>query len=43
MSQTPTFVAGPTGGTLKTLDASGSDYNSIKKALDPIVAAAPQS
>jgi len=43
VSSTPTFVAGPTGGTLKTLNASGSDYNSIKKALDPIVAAAPQS
>ncbi len=43
VSTTPTFVAGPTGGTLKTLNASGSDYGSIKKALDPIVAAAPQT
>lgn len=40
VSSTPTFVAGPTGGTLKKLDASGSDYGSIKKALDPIVASA---
>jgi protein-disulfide isomerase len=40
VSSTPSFVAGPTGGELKKLNASGSDYTSIKKALDPIVASA---
>jgi len=40
VTSTPTFVAGPTGGELEKLDASGSDYASIKKALDPIVASA---
>jgi protein-disulfide isomerase len=43
VNSTPSFVAGPTGGELKKLDASGSDYNSIKQALDPIVAAAGSS
>jgi protein-disulfide isomerase len=43
VTSTPTFVAGPTGGTLKKLNASGSDYNSIKSALDPIVASAKSS
>ena len=37
VSSTPTFVAGPSGGRLQKLNASGSDYNQLKNALDPIV------
>jgi protein-disulfide isomerase len=37
VSSTPTFVAGPSGGELQRLDASGSDYQGLKSALDQVV------
>lgn len=37
VASTPSFVAGPTGGELKKLDASPDDYDSLKSELDGLV------
>jgi protein-disulfide isomerase len=40
ISSTPSFAAGPTGGTLKKLNTSTLNYDELKGQLDPVVQSA---
>ncbi|HSD80218.1 MAG TPA: thioredoxin domain-containing protein [Solirubrobacteraceae bacterium] len=42
ISSTPSFVAGPSGGRMQTLDTKTLQYDELKKQLDPIVQKASQ-